>query len=284
MLKSTKELLLDAQKKVYAVPQFNVYNLETIKAALAAAEEAKSPLILAVTPGTREYAGDAFMFALAKTAAMTADVPIAYHLDHHTKIEDIIPSLELGAKSVMVDGSMLPYEENIALVRRAVKAARPHGASVEAELGKLLGVEDGITVEAGEDALTDPDLARDFLRRSEADTLAVAIGTAHGLYKEQPKLDIERLKRIREKTDAPLVLHGASGLDDASVRTCIENGITKVNIATELKMPYAKAIRDYFEKHPDASDPRKYFAPAKETLRRVALKKIDMCGSGGMAG
>ncbi len=283
MLKTSKELLIAAQRAGYAVPQFNVYNLETIQAVLAAGEKHQSPLILAATPGTRRSAGDVFMHALVKAAAQSASIPIAYHLDHHTAIEDIVPSLELGARSVMLDGSMLPFEETVDLVSRAVERAHDYGASVEGELGKLVGREDGVEVKAGEDQLTDPDLARTFVERTKTDTLAVAIGTAHGLYDAEPSLDYERLKAIRERVKIPLVLHGASGLPADAIRRCIDYGIAKVNFATELKIPFAEALRDFFTDHPEENDPRKYFATAKAAMQRVAEEKIEICGSGGKA-
>ncbi len=283
MLKTTKELLRDAQEKGYAVPQFNVYNLETVLAVMEAAEEERSPVILAATPGTRRNAGDAFFYALADTATQTFSVPVAYHLDHHTSLEAVLPSLKLGAKSIMIDASMETFKTNVSIVKEAVNVAHAYGASVEGELGKLIGSEDDVTVKEGEDALTDPERAREFVERTNVDTLAVAIGTAHGLYASEPNLDFERLKKIRETIDIPLVLHGASGVSKEDVRKCIEYGISKVNFATELKIPFAEAIRDYFKAHPDAVDPRKYFAPAKKALKEVAVKKIRMCKSDGMA-
>ncbi len=283
MLKTTKELLSEAQNKGYAVPQFNVYNLETLRSVVEAAEEMNSPVILAVTPGTRRFSGDAYMHALAHTAAKVSSVPIAYHLDHHTSIVDVVPSLKLGAKSIMIDASMETFENNVRIVKEAVETAHGYGASVEGELGKLIGTEEDITVEEGEDALTDPEMAKEFVERTGVDTLAVAIGTAHGLYKSKPNLDFDRLKKIREAVDVPLVLHGASGVSEEDVRKCIAYGVSKVNIATELKIPFAEALRDYFKAHPNEQDPRKYFTPAKEALKEVVLQKIRMCKSEGKA-
>ncbi len=281
MLVNTKDMLLNAQKDGYAVPAFNIHNLETVQVIVEAANELRSPVILAATPGTFKYAGRDYMQAIADTAARQYSIPIALHLDHHESLDDIRKSVELGTKSVMIDASHRPFEENIKIVKRVVDYAHANGATVEAELGRLGGQEDEMVVDEADSYYTDPTAAKQFCERTGIDSLAVAIGTAHGLYKSEPKLDFDRLAEIRKVLDVPLVLHGASGIPSSAVRKCIELGCCKVNIATELKIPFANALKQYFRKHPEANDPRKYMQPAKQAMKQVAIEKIKMCMSNG---
>lgn len=278
-MKNSKEILLKAQKEGYAVPAFNCHNLETIQVIAEIASELKSPVIIAGTPGTFDYAGRDYIQSIIETAAKKYNVPIIIHLDHHTDINSIKESLELGTKSVMIDASHYSYEENIKIVSDVVKLAHSYGATVEAELGMLGGQEDDLIVDEKDSKYTNPSQAADFVKRTGIDSLAVAIGTAHGLYKEEPKLDFERLKEIREVVDIPLVLHGASGVPEESVRKAISLGITKVNIATELKIPFSNELRKYLIEHPEANDPRKYMADAKKAMADVVKEKILMCMS-----
>lgn len=276
---STKQMILDAQKGKYAIPAFNIHNLETIQVVVETANEMKSPVILAATPGTINFAKKDYLLSIIATAANNSEVPIAFHLDHHKDFNMIKEAIDLGCKSVMIDASDLPYEENIKKVKEVVKYAHKFDVSVEAELGNLVGQEDDLIVKDGKSQLTDPNMAKDFAEKTGIDTLAVAIGTAHGVYKSEPKLDYGRLKAIREVVDIPLVLHGASGVPAECVKKCIELGICKVNIATELKIPFSNAMKEYFKDHPDANDPRKYFMPAKEAMKKVVMDKIRMCNS-----
>lgn len=278
-MKNSKEILLKAQKEGYAVPAFNCHNLETIQVIAETASELKSPVIIAGTPGTFDYAGRDYIQSIIETAAKKYNVPIIIHLDHHTDINSIKESLELGTKSVMIDASHYSYEENIKIVSDVVKLAHGYGATVEAELGMLGGQEDNLIVDEKDSKYTNSSQAADFVKRTGIDSLAVAIGTAHGLYKEEPKLDFERLKEIREVVDIPLVLHGASGVPEESVRKAISLGITKVNIATELKIPFSNELRKYLIEHPEANDPRKYMADAKKAMADVVKEKILMCMS-----
>lgn len=278
-MKNSKEILLKAQKEGYAVPAFNCHNLETIQVIAETASELKSPVIIAGTPGTFDYAGRDYIQSIIETAAKKYNVPIIIHLDHHTDINSIKESLELGTKSVMIDASHYSYDENIKIVSDVVKLAHSYGATVEAELGMLGGQEDDLIVDEKDGKYTNPSQAADFVKRTGIDSLAVAIGTAHGLYKEEPKLDFERLKEIREVVDIPLVLHGASGVPEESVRKAIALGITKVNIATELKIPFSNELRKYLVEHPEANDPRKYMADAKKAMADVVKDKILMCMS-----
>lgn len=278
-LVNTREMMQKAYDNGYAVPAFNIHNLETIQVVIDKANEMGSPVILAGTPGTFKYAGRDYIQAIAEVAAKRSRVPVALHLDHHENIEDIKRSLELGAKSVMIDGSFHPFEKNIAIVKEIVELAHPYGASVEAELGKLGGQEDDLSVDEKDAFYTNPKQAQEFVQRTHVDSLAVAIGTAHGLYESEPKLDFDRLEEIHSKVDIPLVLHGASGIPEQDVKRSIDHGCAKVNIATELKEPFSSALRDFLMNHQDINDPRKYMAPAKEAMSKVVEKKILMCRS-----
>lgn len=280
---NTKEMLLKAQAEKYAVPAFNIHNLETLQVVAQAAADLRSPVIIAATPGTFAYSGRDNIQALVEAAAQRFDTPVAIHLDHHETLEVIKESLELGTKSVMIDASHHPFEENVRIVKEVVELAAQYNASVEAELGRLVGQEDDLIVDESNSAYTDPILAEQFVRETGIDSLAVAIGTAHGLYKSTPKLDFKRLAEIRERVSVPLVLHGASGIPLEDVRKCIELGCTKVNIATELKIPFSNALRSYLVENNDASDPRHYMQPAKDAMREVVIEKIKMCMSDGKA-
>ncbi len=279
MIVSTREMLLKAQREKYAVPAFNFHNLETIQVIVEAAAEMNSPLILAGTPGTFEYGGRDYLQAIIETAARKYSIPIAIHLDHHETFESIKKSIDLGTKSVMIDASHHPFEENIELVSKVVEYSHRYDVTVEAELGRLGGQEDDLVVDEKDSFFTNPDAAVEYAERTRIDSLAVAIGTAHGLYKSEPKLDFERLEEIRKKVSIPLVLHGASGVSVQDVRKCISLGITKVNIATELKIPFSDELRKYLMENTEANDPRKYMAKAKEEMKKVVIEKIKMCMS-----
>ena len=276
---NSKELLLHAQKNGYAVPAFNCHNLETIQVIVETANELRSPVIIAGTPGTFDYAGRDYIQSIVETAAKKYNIPIVLHLDHHTKIEDIEASLKLGTKSVMIDASHHSYDENIAIVKKVVELAHKFDATVEAELGILGGQEDDLVVNEKDSKYTNPQQAVDFVKKTGIDSLAVAIGTAQGLYKEDPKLDFERLKEIRSLVTIPLVLHGASGVPEEAVKKAISLGITKVNIATELKIPFSHKLREYLVTHPEENDPRKYMKDAKKAMAEVVKEKILMCMS-----
>ena len=279
MLVNTKEMLLNARKEGYAIPAFNIHNLETIKLVVEAANELRSAVIFAGTPGTFSYGGRDYLQAIVEVAANKYDLPIALHMDHHEQFDEIKASIDLGTKSVMIDASYASYEENIKIVKEVVEYAHARGVTVEAELGRLGGVEDDLIVDDADAFYTDPKMAKDYVIQTKIDSLAVAIGTAHGTYKKEPKLDIKRLKKIRDVVDVPLVLHGASGVSPEVVKACIKNGICKVNIATELKIAFSNALREYLIKNPEVNDPRKYMEPAKAAMRQVVEDKIKMCMS-----
>ncbi|MBP1129927.1 MULTISPECIES: tagatose bisphosphate family class II aldolase [Serratia] len=279
---SNREMLLKAQRQGYAVPAFNVHNLETVQVVAETAAELGSPVIMAGTPGTFSYAGTDYLIGICQAAAHRYDLPFALHLDHHEEMDDIEFKVKNGIRSVMIDGSHLPFAQNIAKVAEAVALCHRYGASVEAELGRLGGQEDDLIVDSADSFFTDPAAAREFVTATGIDSLAVAIGSAHGLYQGEPKLDFERLALIREHVDIPLVLHGASGIPEAMVKRAISLGVCKVNVATELKIAFADAVKSYFAQHPDANDPRKYIVPGKLAMKEVVAEKIRICGSSGM--
>lgn len=278
---SSREMLKRAQVGGYAVPAFNIHNLETVQVIVETASEMGSPVILAGTPGTYQYAGTDYLVSICKEAAHKHQIPLVLHLDHHEELADIRTKVEHGIRSVMIDGSHYAFDKNIDIVRSVVQHCNRFDASVEAELGRLGGQEDDLIVDSADALLTDPSSAAEFVRSTGIDSLAVAIGTAHGMYKSEPRLDFERLAQIREVVDIPLVLHGASGVPDEMVRRCIELGVCKVNVATELKIAFADAVKRHFAEYPDANDPRKYIVPGKEAMKQVVIDKIRMCGSEG---
>lgn len=280
---STKELLIEAQKFKYAVPAFNVHNLETIRAVVAGAVEMNSPVIIATTPGTIDYSGLEYLVSIVKTAAEINNIPISLHLDHCTDIDYVKKCIDAGYRSVMIDASAKSFEKNIETTKKVVEYAHKFGATVEAELGTIGGEEDDIVISEKDALLTDPDKAVEFVEKTGVDSLAVAIGTAHGVYKFEPKLDFERLKEMNKKIQVPLVLHGGSGVPVVSVQRAIEDGICKVNISTELKIPFAKAVKEFFINNPEADDPRKYLTPGVEASKEVVIEKIKMCGSNNKA-
>ncbi len=282
-LQNSKDMLIKARKEGYAVPAFNIHNLETIHTVIEAAVELKSPVILAATPGTMDYSGRAYIQAIAEVAARENDIPIALHLDHHETLETIEESLKLGTKSVMIDGSFGSFEDNIALTKKVVDMAKKYDGAVEAELGKLVGQEDDLVVDAADGAYTDPDTVVEFIERTGVDTLAVAIGTGHGVYESEPKLDFDRLEKIKNLIDIPIILHGASGISQEDVRKCISLGCAKVNISTELKIPFSDALRKVLVENPNETDMRKYMGPAKDKMKEVVIEKIKMCMSDGKA-
>ncbi|URM53168.1 class II fructose-bisphosphate aldolase [Mycoplasma sp. SG1] len=280
MLANTKKMILDAQKNGYAVPAFNVHDLVNILACCDAAKELRSPLILACTPATFKFFGMSYIVGICEKMAKMHDIPIALHMDHHHEINQIKQGLDLGIKSIMIDASYYSLEKNIDTTKEVVELCRKYDATVEAELGSVPGVEDDLDVkEANVKKWLTPEIVRDFCKDTDVDTIAVAFGTAHGIYHETPKLNIELLKDIKKICDTPLVMHGGSGLTKEQIRTCIAAGISKVNIGTELKAPYANSLSQFFQQNPKENDPRKFFKPAIEAVKKVAKEKILICRS-----
>ncbi|NLM39375.1 MAG: class II fructose-1,6-bisphosphate aldolase [Firmicutes bacterium] len=282
MLVSGREILQAAKKGGYAVGAFNLNNMEILQAIIEAAEEEKSPVILQASQGALKYAGIEYIAGLARIAAEKATVPIALNLDHGTSFEQVVKCVRHGFTAVMIDGSQLPFEENIAIVQKVVEVAHPNNVSVEAELGKIGGVEDDIVVDEREATFTNPDEAAEFAERTKCDALAVAIGTAHGPYRGEPKLDLERLKVISTKTDVPLVLHGASGVPDEAIKIARQY-VSKINIDTELRIAFSKAVADFLRENPNEIDPRKILGPAKAAMKEVVRAKMRLFGSAGQA-
>lgn len=278
---TSKELLIDAKKHKYAVGAFNVENMEMVKAVLAAAEELQSPVILQTTPSTIKYASVEMFAAMVIAETKNISVPVCLHLDHGNSYELAISALKAGYTSIMIDGSKESFEENISITKRVVEEAKKMGIPVEAELGKVGGKED--EHEVLEDTNTDTLEAIIFVKRTEIDSLAVAIGTAHGFYVKEPILDKERLSDIKRNITIPLVLHGASGISESDVKDCIRRGICKVNIATELRVAYSNAVKKVFAENPKVFDPKTYGNAGMQAVKEVAKEKMYMCGSNGKA-
>lgn len=280
-LVTTKEMLLDAQKGGYAVGAFNVENMEMVQAVLAAAEELQAPVIMQTTPSTVKYAGLDYYYANVKAAAERASVPVAVHLDHGSSFELAMQALRTGYTSIMIDGSHSVFEENIAISKSVVDACAPSDVPVEAELGKVGGKEDDL--DGGDGGYTDPAEAKEFVEKTGVSSLAVAIGTAHGVYVGEPKLDLDRLTEIRKVVDIPLVLHGASGLSDEAVMESIKRGICKVNFATELRIAYTDGVKKVLADAPDTIDPKKYGAAGRENVKQLVMNRMKVCGCDGKA-
>lgn len=274
---TSEKMLLDAQKGGYAVGAFNVENMEMVMAVIAAAEELRAPLMLQTTPSTIKYAGLDMYLANVKAAAERASVPVCLHLDHGDSFDLAMRALRTGYTSIMIDGSHNVFEENIAVTKAVADACRPSGIPVEAELGKVGGKEDDLDGGEG-NGYTDPLEAKEFVERTGVTSLAVAIGTAHGVYKGVPKLDLDRLAEIRKVVDIPLVLHGASGLSEEAVVESIKRGICKVNFATELRIAYTDGVREFLAANPDAFDPKKYGKVAMEHVKAIVETRMKMCG------
>lgn len=281
-LVTTKQLLLDAQAGGYAIGAFNVENMEMVQAVVGAAEELKSPVILQTTPSTVKYADLEYFYANVKTAAKKATVPVVIHLDHGNSFDLAMQALRTGYTSIMIDGSHDSFEENIAVSKAVVDACHPSGVAVEAELGKVGGKEDDL--DGGDNnPYTNPQEAVIFVERTGIDSLAVAIGTAHGVYQGIPKVDVERLSKIKEVVSIPLVLHGTSGVPDETVKECIKRGICKVNYATDIRIAFSKGVNEVLHEAPDTIDPKKYNAKGREEVKQYVMNKIMVCGSAGKA-
>lgn len=306
-LVTTKDLFTGALRGQYAIGAFNVNNMEIIQGIVEGASEEKSPLILQVSAGARKYADPVYLFKLVEAAIETSDLPIVLHLDHGEDFEVCKSCIDGGFTSVMIDGSKHPFEDNIALTKKVADYAHPRGVTVEAELGKLAGVEDDVSVSEKDAIFTNPDQAREFVEKSGCDSLAIAIGTSHGAYKfkGEAKLDFERLAEIQERVPGfPLVLHGASSVPQDLVAFCNEYGgkimgsrgvpeemigraakmnVCKVNIDTDIRLAITGTIRKCLAENPENFDPRKYLGPARDAIREVVQRKIRILGCAGKA-
>ena len=286
MLDDSGKMLLDAMRGGYAVGAFNFENMEMALAIVKAAEDARAPVILQTTPSTVRYASAAVFAAMGLVAADSVDVPVALHLDHGDSFELCREAAYAGYSSIMIDGSALPFEDNVSLTARVVEFCKKTGVPVEAELGRVGGKEDSLVSKGC--AYTDPDEACEFVSRTGVKSLAVGIGTAHGIYKGTPVLDTGRLSLIRESLEKrglllPLVLHGASGLSDEAVKECVLRGICKVNFATELRQAFTKAVRETLDADSAVYDPKKLGKPAMKAVYETVTSRIEILGSAGAA-
>jgi len=282
-LVTVDELLFKAEKEGYAVGAFNANNMEIVQAILEAAKRENAPVIMQASQGAITYAGLDFITGMVRLAATASTVPVALHLDHGTDFDQVVKCIRSGFTSVMYDGSKLPLEENIAITRKVLDMTRPIGVSVEAELGKIGGTEDDVYVSEKDAMYTDPEEARHFVEQTGIQSLAIAIGTAHGQYKGEPQLDFDRLAKIKALVKIPIVLHGSSGVPDESVRRAIELGVRKVNIDTNIREAFVGEMRRVMIEKPDEIDPRKILGPAREAAAAIIAEKIRLFGSSGKA-
>jgi fructose-bisphosphate aldolase class II len=282
-LVSMNEFLPRAKAEKFAVGQFNLNNLEFAQAIVEAAMEEKSPFIFGVSEGALRYMGIEFTVALAEAAAKKSGLPIALHLDHGSSFEVAMKCIRAGFTSVMFDGSHYPFEENVRLTKEIVKAAHAMGVSVEGELGTIGGVEDDVSVDEADAMLAKPEEAIRFYEETGVDALAIAVGTAHGMYTKEPNIRHDIIQEVSRAIPVPLVLHGGSGVPDAEIRKAIESGIAKINVNTENQVACTAAVREVLAKDENVIDPRKYLGPAKKAMVEVVRSKIRLFGSSNKA-
>ncbi len=307
-LVSPAEMFKKAYSGGYAVGAFNVNNMEIIQGIMAAGEEERAPLILQVSAGARKYAGQDYIIKLMEAAVARTDLPVALHLDHGQDYQICKEVIDAGFTSVMIDGSHLPYEENIKVTKAVVECAHDKGVWVEGELGVLAGVEDEVRAE--KTIYTDPDQAVEFVQRTGCDSLAIAIGTSHGAYKfkqgSNPTLDFDRLEKIGKLLpDYPIVLHGASsvpqefvdmankyggkigsavGVPEELLRKAASMAVCKINIDTDIRLAMTAVIRKHFAEKPEDFDPRAYLKPAREAVKLMVQRKMrNVLGCSGKA-
>ena len=299
-LVTSTELFQKAYNGGYAIGAFNVNNMEIIQGITEAAKEENAPLILQVSKGARAYAKHIYLTKLVEAAIIETDLPICLHLDHGDTFETCKSCIDGGFTSVMIDGSHLPYEENVALTKRVVEYAHDHGVVVEGELGRLEGVEDEVQVAEGEGSYTDPAQVEEFVTRTGVDSLAIAIGTSHGAYKfkpgTKPQLRFDILEEVSKRLpEFPIVLHGASsvipefvdiinnyggnmpdaiGVPEEMLRQAAAMSVCKINIDSDLRLAMTASIRKYFAEHPDHFDPRQYLKPARQAIKDMVKHKI----------
>ncbi len=298
-LVTTKEMFEKSMKEHYAIGAFNINNMEFIQAITEAANEAKSPVILQVSSSAIKYAGIKYLMKMVEAAVESTDIPIALHLDHGPDFETCKMCIDNGFTSVMIDASSKEFEENIRITKEVVDYAHSHGVVVEAELGTLAGVEDEVSVESDDAKYTNPDQAYEFVQRTGCDSLAIAIGTSHGAYKFKgdAKLRFDILAKVKEKLpNTPIVLHGASsviprlvdmcnenganipgakGCPDEMLKQAGENGVSKINVDTDLRLAMTAQIRRVFNESPEVFDPRKYLGAARTEIKETVSHKIN---------
>lgn len=300
-LVTTTEMFKKAYEGGYAIGAFNVNNMEIIQGITRAAKKLDAPVILQVSSGARKYASHGYLVAMVKAAAEETGLPIALHLDHGPDFETCKACIDGGFTSVMIDGSSLPYEENVALTKMVVEYAHAHGVVVEGELGTLAGVEDDVVVEAGNESYTKPEQVFDFVTRTGVDSLAIAIGTSHGAYKfkpgQKPQLRFDILEEVEKRLPGfPIVLHGASSVNQDDIKTINQYGgempdaigipedmlrkassmaVCKINVDSDIRIAMTAAIRKHFAENPADFDPRKYLTPARNAVEAVVSHKIE---------
>ena len=309
-LVTTTEMFKKAYEGGYAIGAFNVNNMEIIQGITRAAKKLDAPVIPQVSSGARKYASHGYLVAMVKAAAEETGLPIALHLDHGPDFETCKACIDGGFTSVMIDGSSLPYEENVALTKMVVEYAHAHGVVVEGELGTLAGVEDEVVVESGKESYTNPDQVLDFVTRTGVDSLAIAIGTSHGAYKfkpgQKPQLRFDILEEVEKRLPGfPIVLHGASSVNQDDIKTINQYGgqmpdaigipeemlrkassmaVCKINVDSDIRIAMTAAIRKHFAENPADFDPRKYLTPARDAVEAVVSHKIEtVLGCGGKA-
>lgn len=307
-LVTTKEMFDKAYKGGYAIGAFNVNNMEIVQGITEAANELRSPVILQVSKGARKYANHQYLVKLVEAAVHETDIPIALHLDHGPDFETCKSCIDGGFTSVMIDGSSLPFEENIAQTKKVVEYAHAHGVVVEAELGTLAGVEDDVKVEEGMSSYTKPEEVEEFATKTGCDSLAIAIGTSHGAYKfkpgTKPQLRFDILEEVSKRLPGfPIVLHGASSVPQEFVALINQYGgkmpdaigvpedmlakaammaVCKINIDSDIRLAMTATIRQFMAEHPDKFDPREYLGPARIAVHDMVAHKIkDVLGSNG---
>ncbi|MBU5266585.1 class II fructose-bisphosphate aldolase [Virgibacillus proomii] len=278
---STTPMLELAKNENYGIVAFNIHSFDSIYWVLEAAAEMRSPVILQTTVGTVKALGAENIVKVATAAADFYNIPTGLHLDHCTDYEVIKQAVRAGYTSVMIDASRHPFAENVQQTKQVMELAGSLGVNVEAELGKVGGVEEDIVVSEKDAQKAVPEECKEFVSLTGVPTLAPAIGTAHGIYKGEPDIDFARIKQISKIIDIPLVLHGGSAVPEDDVRKCVALGMAKVNVSTELKNAYSIAIREHFVDNPDNLDPRSYLQKAKEAAKSMVISKIKMVGSEG---
>ncbi len=283
-LVTLREILKDTREKHYAVGGFNMNSYEDSYGMIMGAARKNSPIIIMTSMACVKYVGLKALVGMIRGMADTFNIPVCLHLDHATDLDLIKACVGAGYTSVMIDASKKEYEENIAITKSVVEYAHTYGCSVEAELGKLGGREENVVVDDADKAYTNPEDVPRFVEETGIDALAVAIGTAHGFYKAEPKIDFPRLEAITKITNCPLVLHGGTGVPEEDFRRCVNMGMSKINVGTQLKKDYTDALRKALKENPETEyDPRPFMRPVKEACAQAIMAKIDIFGSEGMA-